>query len=706
MCGIAGIVSLGEKPVEPRSVKRMCDSLAHRGPDDAGYAFFQPGDPQSGKGGSWCSFADAAFKHINEHLPVFGGQYSHEELTRHRIAVGMGHRRLSIIDLSPYGHQPMCNSDSRYWVVFNGEIYNYRELRDDLMARGYVFRTRTDTEVVLHLWDEFGEACLAMLDGMFAFALYDRVGNQVTLARDRFGVKPLYYGVTAGSAGFLVFGSEIKALLVSGHIQAEIDAAPMVEYFTFQNIFRRETLWKGVSLLQPGEFLTITPGSAKLTAPRRYHQGFPAFEPALSQRTDLPGRIAEVFRAAVMKQLVSDVPVGAYLSGGMDSGSIVSVAGRSISRLHTFTAGFDLTNVNGIEQGFDERQLAEKLSYLLQTEHYAVVLHAGDMPAVMEKLTWHMDDPRVGMCHQNWYVAKLASRFVKVCLAGAGGDELFAGYPWRYRPGMDGQTIREIDDQYFRYWHRLLPPEQLPQLLAPELRNLLVKARESFDEVMHAAPAWQADADRMDNLLNRALHFEFKTFMHGFLVTEDRISMAHSLETRVPFLDNTLADLAWRIPPTMKLRARSVARQPGDEHINSADGKLILRQAMEQYLPREFLYQKKQGFSPPDENWYRGPSLDYIKGILSDRRTRQRPWFDQAFIDRCVGEHVTGRRNHRLLIWSLLSFEWIQQHYVDGRPSMEASPEPVISVTRRPTASDGDRRPVRPECSARETGAH
>jgi asparagine synthase (glutamine-hydrolysing) len=705
MCGIAGIVSLGEKPVEPRSVKRMCDSLAHRGPDDAGYAFFQPGDPQSGKGGSWCSFADAAFKHINEHLPIFGGQYSHEELSRHHVAVGMGHRRLSIIDLSPYGHQPMGNSDSRYWVVFNGEIYNYRELRDDLIARGYVFRTRTDTEVLLHLWDEFGEACLAMLDGMFALALYDRVTNQVTLARDRFGVKPLYYGVTGGSAGFLVFGSEIKALLVSGHIQAEIDAAPMVEYFTFQNIFRRETLWKGVSLLQPGEFLTITPGSAKLTAPRRYHHGFPAFEPALSERTDLSERIAEVFRAAVMKQLVSDVPVGAYLSGGMDSGSIVSVAGRSISRLHTFTAGFDLTNVNGIEQGFDERQLAEKLSYLLQTEHYAVVLHAGDMPAVMEKLAWHMDDPRVGMCHQNWYVAKLASRFVKVCLAGAGGDELFAGYPWRYRPGMDGQTIREIDDHYFRYWHRLLPPEQLPQLLAPELRDLLVKARESFDEVMHAAPAWQEDADRMDNLLNRALYFEFKTFMHGFLVTEDRISMAHSLETRVPFLDNALADLAWRIPPTMKLRARSVARQPGDGHIDSADGKLILRQAMEQYLPREFLYQKKQGFSPPDENWYRGPSLDYIKGILSDRRTRQRPWFDQTFIDRCVSEHVTGRRNHRLLIWSLLSFEWIKRHYADGCPSMEASPEPVISVTRRPTTSDGDGRPVGPGRSARETGA-
>jgi asparagine synthase (glutamine-hydrolysing) len=640
----------------------MCDTIAHRGPDDAGYTFFRLSENKLGEGGYWCEFVDAEFKHINEHLPVFGGDYFKEETSKQDFSVGLGHRRLAIIDLTHYGHQPMSSSDRRYWVVYNGEIYNYPEIREELQAKGHVFRTRSDTEVLLHLWEEYNIDCLPMLDGMFAFAIYDRIDNRLVLARDRFGVKPLYY---AFLDRFLVFASEVKGILASGLVEPEINTDAMAEYFTFQNIYRSHTLFKTVHLLQPGEFLEVIPGIGKKAEPKRYHTGFPMADVSCSSADAAKAMIAEAFQEAVNRQLISDVEVGSYLSGGMDSGSIVAVAGRSIPRLMTFTGGFDLTNVDGIEQGYDEREIAEKLSYLLQTEHYAVVLHAGDMPAAMEQIAWHVDDPRVGMCHQNWYVAKLASKFVKVCLAGAGGDELFAGYPWRYRNGAGASTVDEFDLAYYHYWHRLLPPEELPFLFSAELREYYQGTWDSFQGVMSSAPPWQEELTTFDNLLQRALYFEFKTFLHGFLIIEDRISMAHSLETRVPFLDNQLVDLAWRLTPTLKLKAESLQENAKGRYFESAEGKAILRHAMQNYLPKEFLHQPKQGFSPPDENWYRGPSVDYIKSILLDKRAQERPWFDQEFVRLKLNEHFEGKCNHRLLIWSLLSFEWLQRHFIN-----------------------------------------
>ena len=663
MCGIAGIVSINRRPIDPAAIKRMCDTLAHRGPDDAGYTFFRTGTAERGEGGAWSAFADPQFRHVNEHLPIYGSSYFHDEMNAGPFSVALGHRRLAIIDLTHYGHQPMASSDCRYWITFNGEIYNFPQLREELSAQGHIFRTRSDTEVILHLWEEHGPAAIEKLDGMFAFAIFDRVQGELTLVRDRFGVKPLYYAFAGGS---LIFASEIKAVLASGLVDAELNPGALVEYFTFQNLYDRQTLFDGVKLLEPGEFLTVRPDSWRVPEPTRYHQGFAAVDTSITDPAAASEMVADAFAKAVKRQLISDVEVGSYLSGGMDSGSIVAVAGRSIPRLLTFTGGFDLTNVNGIEQGFDERRSAEQLSHLLQTEHYDVVLHAGDMPAAMERITWHMDDPRVGMCHQNWYVAKLASKFVKVCLAGAGGDELFAGYPWRYSKGMSATTFGDFDDQYYHYWHRLLPPGELTSLFAPELRHHHAATRDSFGRMMQSAPAYRDDVSHLENMVQRALHFEMKTFLHGFLITEDRISMAHSLETRVPFLDNTLADLAFKLRPSLKLNSDSVAAKANGAHMETADGKRVLRQAMESFLPREFTQQRKQGFSPPDENWYRGPSMDYINTILSDRSTRQRPWFDQAFVRARLDEHFTGRKNHRLLIWSLLSIEWLQRHFCDA----------------------------------------
>lgn len=664
MCGIAGIVSRSGAPFEPGLIKNMCDVMVHRGPDDAGYVFFRQGERKTGEGGYWCGFVDPAFKHVNEHLPVLGSEYFHEELSRHPLTVGFGHRRLSIIDLTHYGHQPMSNSDRRYWVVFNGEIYNYLELRKELEARGHIFRTRTDTEVLLHLWEEYGTASIGMLNGMFAFALYDRVDNVVILARDRFGVKPLYYAVTDE---FIVFGSETKTVLASGLIKAAIDPDALAEYMTFQNIFSDRTLFAGIHLLPPGTLLQFSPNNTASLKIQKYDKGFPALDPGLGNGGQaLLDDITGAFEASVTGQLMSDVPVGSYLSGGMDSGSIVAVAGRSIPRLLTFTAGFDLTNVNGLEQGFDERQLSEKLAHLLQTEHYEVVLHAGDMPAIMERLTWHVDDPRVGMCHQNWYAAKLASKFVKVCLSGAGGDELFGGYPWRYRFGMVADDIAGFDDAYFTYWNRLVDYKKLPELFTPGMHSHIPAARGAFQSVMDGVPGYNADYSKEINFLQRALHFEIKTFLHGLFIIEDKISMAHSLEVRVPFIDNQLADLAMRINPLLKVNGAGIIKN-NNTHLQTAEGKKILRQAMGKFLPEEYTQQKKQGFSPPDENWYRGPSMDYIKEILLDEKALSRPWFNRQFTERCLQEHFDGAQNHRLLIWSLLSVEWLQRHFIDSK---------------------------------------
>ncbi len=647
MCGIAGIISLADKPVPVGRIEPACDSIAHRGPDDAGYAFF---------GEKWAkSFTDKDFALCNPHMDVFGRDPQvAKEMTGCLLA--LGHRRLSIIDLSSHGHQPMSTSDGRYWISYNGELYNFKELKRRVRGK-YRFRSSSDTEVILALWAECGPAVLKLFNGIFAFAIYDRKENRLWLARDRFGVKPLYYAETAKH---LVFASETKGILATGMLNAEISPENLYEYFSFQNILDDGTLFRGVKLLPPGTIAEIKPGSREFRISEYCRNNFEALP---RRGEDAASITSTLFGEAVARQLVSDVEVGAYLSGGMDSGSIVSVAGRKLKRMFTFTCGFDLTNVDGIEQGFDERKNAEKLSYLLQTEHYDVVLHAGDMPAAMERLTWHMDDPRVGMCHQNWYAAKLASRFVKVCLSGTGGDELFGGYPWRYARFLK-QKYDDLDSSLFSYWHRLLPEVELPGIFSPDLTRFSAKAKESFTGLMRGAPDYLEDLTEQENILQKILFFEFNSFLRGLLITEDRISMAHSLEARVPFLDNSLASLAINLSPSLKVDLEKSARN-GYFNYTAKEGKLILRKAMEKFLPVEFTRQHKQGFSPPDENWFRGPSTDYIKDILLSKRTLSRPWFDKKQIKTRLQEHFSGKKNHRLLIWSLLSFEWLQRHYVD-----------------------------------------
>ena len=381
-----------------------------------------------------------------------------------------------------------------------------------------------------------------------------------------------------------------------------------------------------------------------------------------------------LFRRAVQRQLVSDVPLGGYLSGGMDSGSIVAVAVEHMQRLFTFTAGFDLSSASGLELGFDERAAAEFLANLLKTDHYEVVLHAGDMERVLPELIWHVEDLRVGQCYPNYYVARLASRFVTVVLSGAGGDELFAGYPWRYYRGLGCATRSEYVDQYYRYWQRLVPDGEKNQLFNPDTQRQIA-GHSTFDVFRGVFDRWNGELSGIESFVEASLHFELTTFLHGVLVVEDKLSMAHSLETRVPFLDNDLVDFAMRLPVSFKLRnlestIRIDENAPGKRRlfeVQSNDGKTILRRAMLGIIPSEITERIKQGFSAPDASWFRGESIDYINRLLRNRTARIYEYVEPAYVSRILEEHCSGGINHRLLIWSFLCFEWWCRIFLEGQ---------------------------------------
>ncbi len=618
MCGVCGVLNFDGAPVSPAVLKVMTDAIAHRGPDGEGH------------------FAE-------------GG-------------IGLGHRRLAIIDLSEAASQPMTTPDGRFVISYNGEVYNFQELRRELEAKGRVFVSRSDTEVVLAALAEWGIEALNRFNGMFALALWDNKTRELLLARDRYGIKPLYYTRVGNT---LLFASEIKAFLAHTAYHPELDPEALVEYFTFQNLFTDRSLFKGVRMLPAGCYLRA---GRELGGIERYWD-FAFAEPKEAQSAeDYVAELDHLFRAAVERQLVSDVPIGAYLSGGVDSGSITSIAAQQFPHLRSFTVGFDLSSASGLELGFDEREAAERLSYLYQTEHYEMVLKAGDMERCMARLIWHLEEPRVGQCYPNFYAAQLASKFGKVVLSGAGGDEMFAGYPWRYYRAMHNDNFEDYVDKYYAYWQRLIPNKRIREIFGPIWSEVeSVWTRDIFESV------FDSHANELacpEDYINHSLYFEAKTFLHGLLVVEDKMSMAHGLETRVPFLDNDLVDLAMRIPAGLKLgnldkTVRLNENQPGlktkDFYQKTSDGKLILREVLRRYVPDEVSRREKQGFSAPDASWFKGDSIDYVRQRLYDPGARLYDYLDRATVRTLLDEHLEGRVNRRLLIWSLLSFEqWLE----------------------------------------------
>jgi asparagine synthase (glutamine-hydrolysing) len=334
--------------------------------------------------------------------------------------------------------------------------------------------------------------------------------------------------------------------------------------------------------------------------------------------------------------------------------------------MRTFTAGFDLSSATGLELGCDERPASEIMANRYKTEHYEIVLHAGDMEHVLPELIWYQEDLRVGQCYPNYYVARLASRFVKVVLSGAGGDELFAGYPWRYYRNLDGGRTDTFYDTYYDYWQRLIPDQDRAAFFnATTYRS--VRNHEPRDVFRCVFAEAEPSLESVEDVINASLYFEIKTFLHGLLIVEDKLSMAHSLETRVPFLDNDLVDFALTVPPRMKLRDLTSAPyvdedEPGKTRLYrrrpSADGKIILRQSMRRLMPPEIANGHKQGFSAPDASWFAGESIDYVNAVLKGADARINAFFNPDYVRRVLDEHTQGQVNHRLLIWSLLSFEW------------------------------------------------
>ena len=337
----------------------------------------------------------------------------------------------------------------------------------------------------------------------------------------------------------------------------------------------------------------------------------------------------------------------------------------------TFTGGFDLSSASGLELGFDERKASEYLSNLLKTEHYEMVLHAGDMEHVMPELIWHLEDLRVGQCYPNYYIARLASKFGKVCLSGAGGDELFGGYPWRYYRGAESKDRESYFQNYYSFWQRLVPDADKKRLFRSEVQSS-IKDQTSFGLFRDVFKTFEHSLDSPESYVDGSLYFEFKTFLNGLLLVEDKMSMAHSLETRVPFLDNDLVDFASQLPARFKLKNLSeVSMVDEDEfgkrakqEISSGDGKMVLRKALTKVLPEEITNRVKQGFSAPDATWFRGESVDYVNQLLRKPGARIHDLIEPQYINQVLDEHSSGRQNKRLLIWSFLSLEhWLKNYF-------------------------------------------
>ncbi len=624
MCGIAGIFSFADAPIEEDELKRMCAAMAHRGPDDEGF--------------------------------YFGA----------RAALGM--RRLSIIDLAT-GHQPVRNEDGTVWVVFNGEIYNFRELRRDLEARGHVFYTSTDTEVIAHLYEEYGEHCVEPMRGMFTFAVWDARRETLLLGRDRLGVKPLYY---AESAGRLLFASELKCIIELPEIERRLDARALSALLTSQYTPPEQSILEGVKKLAPGHVLLAAPGRKPVV--RRYWDV--RFEPDYG-RTEayFVERLRELLTESVRLRLVSDVPLGAFLSGGIDSSSVVAtMAGLLDSPVKTFSIGFK-------ENRYNELEHARAVARRFGTEHHELILEP-DALSVVEKIVWHLDEPLGdSSCIPTYMVSKLASEHVKVVLSGDGGDEIFAGYekyvdlandrriyvPWPMRQALRiaarlmpiGTTVRNFIYHYSLVraercldWLMLLPEDDKNSLLHPDIRETLG----------HFNPlAWEREALRRagSDWLSGAQYLDIHRYLPLDILTKvDRMSMAHSIEAREPLLDHKLVEFAATIPAELKLRQRTT--------------KYIFKQAMRGILPDSIIDRPKQGFGVPLEHWFRGRLSSFVRDVLLSTRSRQRGIFNPAYIEKLLKIHESGRRRDTEL-WLLISFELWCRTFLD-RSAAKASP--------------------------------
>jgi asparagine synthase (glutamine-hydrolysing) len=639
MCGISGVLYRARsRAVEPALVARMNRSLHHRGPDDDGV---------------WT-----------------------------KGNVGLGQARLAIIDLSPLGHQPMSNEDGTVWITFNGEIYNFPELRDELLRKGHRFRSQTDTETIIHLWEEEGERCVERLRGMFAFGLWDERQQTLFLARDRMGEKPLFY---ADLTDRFLFGSEIKAILQDPDFQRQVDLEAVHLYLAYQSVPAPYSAFSGIRKLPPAHSLSIKNGRAalrrywKLSYRDKLHVDGPASLAALQ------AELIERLREAVRIRLMSDVPLGAFLSGGIDSSIVVALmAGLMDQPVKTFSIGFTHDEYNELPYA---RRVAERYG----TDHHEFVV-TPDARAIFPRLVWHYNEPFADpSAIPTYYVSQMARQYVTVVLTGDGGDENFAGYP-RYqnqgefalKPGYLGsllfggragaftgrgsswhsslRRLRDLDQKRLLYYYRITHFHELYQarLFTPDFFRRL-NGRFTVD--------WMLDKYRQsdaNNFLDATLDLDLSLYLPDTLMTKaDIASMAHSLETRPPFLDHLFLEFVARLPPELKLKDGLISKH-------------ILKTSVEPYLPAEVIHRTKMGFGVPIDHWFRHELREMVHDTLLSRRAIERGYFRRDYVEEILHRHQQGEA-WQYLIWNLLMLELWHQMFID-----EVLPAPESPVERSP----------------------
>jgi asparagine synthase (glutamine-hydrolysing) len=660
MCGISGVVNCGDH----ETLARMTHVQTHRGPDDSGL---------------W-----------EKRFP--DGTY-----------IGLGSRRLAILDLSADGHMPMCNEDGTVWITYNGEIYNFVELRRELESKGHRFASHTDTEVILHLYEQEGGDCVRRLNGMFAFAICDLRSGAPTLfiARDHFGIKPFYYFHDGKK---FAFASEIKALLQVSEIDAELDVESLHQYLTFLWVPDPKTMFRRILKLPAGHSATFANGELKLT--QYWDLTFPARDQVWTRsETELVDEVRERFRKSIETQMISDVPIGAFLSAGLDSSSIVAMMARSTNQpVRTYTITFPAKYRVG-ENALDDPEVPTRFAKHLGCENQRIVVEP-DVTDLLPRLVWHMDEPTADPAIITAYlVCREARKQATVLLSGVGGDELFAGY-------------RKHVAHYWAELYGRLPisaqrlcadtVESLPNMRGSAMKGMLRLARkmarsaslEPVDRFIANCTyldkdqklglytsdlAWQINSDPTSahraaferasdsDFLHQMLYLDSKIFMTSLNLTyNDKMSMASSVEVRVPFLDRELAEfVAWNVPPELKLKGRF-----------RPTTKYILRRAMQDILPREVLQQPKAGFAAPVDYWLAHDLKEMIDDLLSDSQIRKRGLFRPEVVRRYIDEHRAGKRDWSMQLWQFLTLElWSETFLEGGVKKFEADYFPVQAAT-------------------------
>ncbi|MGA7521085.1 MAG: asparagine synthase (glutamine-hydrolyzing) [Acidobacteriaceae bacterium] len=637
MCGICGKLNFERgKPVSSGLLKRMADTIAHRGPDDEGYYLSGP--------------------------------------------VGLGFRRLSIIDLAT-GHQPLSNEDGTVWIVFNGEIYNFEELRSDLLARGHVFRTRTDTEVIVHLYEEFGPGCVERLRGMFGFAIWDERQQTLMLARDRVGIKPVYYAL---GRDCLVFGSEMKAILADAEISAQVRPEIVDRFLTFYYVPGEDTLFKDIFKLKPGSYLMVREGQAEV------HQYWDlTFQPTPRSEADAEKELIDLLDESVRLHMISDVPVGILLSGGVDSTAMVSFAsGRSDHKLGSFTLGFGGTTVP------DERPYARMAAQRYGTDHHEMTISAEDFRDFLPQYAWYMEEP---VCEAPaialYYVTKLARDYVKVLISGEGGDEAFAGYqtyrgvlwverfkkalgPFRGPISSAASTANGFlkNPRVAKYAPLLARPFEdyyYSRSSGPESyfnRNLNSLYSGDFaglsDKDYATRPMQRIMANSRDfGLVNRMLYVDTKTSLpDDLLLKADKMTMANSIELRVPFLDHKLLEFAASLPENQKVRGLTT--------------KYIAKRALSSRIPEPILKRPKAGFPVPFGAWMRSELKGFVHDVLLDRTTIERGYFKAASIEALLRANAESGAYAKEVL-SLLTLELWHRAFLSSNAGVSREPVSV-----------------------------